>query len=147
MKRLLLQHENRCYSTRYIWFLFKIKKPLIKKKKKTLWRTGAGKGGGESHLLYSWQRPQLTLGGTLGYKTTLAGRACIRDLDTGTLSRLQEIFESQNTIFCLQMICPTDSTQKMNPPKIPSKGHPRAHFLAEFKKKFQTFFFYITICR
>ena len=46
-----------CYSTKHVWFPFKIKKSH-KLKEKPLWRTGAGKGGGESHRLYSWQRPQ-----------------------------------------------------------------------------------------
>ena len=48
----------------------------------------------------------------------------------GTVARLQEVFESRNTIHSLLMICPTDPPQQQKirkiPKKIPSKGHPRA---------------------
>ena len=45
------------------------------------------------------------------------------------------------------MICPTDPPKKnqKNPEKIPSKGHPRARTLLEFKEKFPDQFF--TICK
>ena len=44
------------------------------------------------------------------------------------------------------MICPTDPPKKIqkNPEKFPSKGHPRARTLLEFKEKFPDQFF--TIC-
>ena len=68
----------------------------------------------------------------------------------GTVARLQEVFESRNTIHSLLMICPTDPPQKKKkirkiPKKIPSKGHPRACTLVDFKEKFPEQFF--TICK
>ena len=77
--------------------------------------------------------------------TAWAGPCSVRLwLDVGqciyicSLARLQEIFEPQNTIYSLYMICPTDPPQKnqKNPEKNPSKGHPRARTLLEFKEKF-----------
>ena len=64
----------------------------------------------------------------------------------GTVARLQEVFESRNTIHSLLMICPTDPPQKKkkkNHEKNPSKGHPRARTLGEFKEKFPDQFFTI----
>ena len=81
--------------------------------------------------------------------TAWAGPCSVRLwLDVGqciyicSLARLQEIFEPQNTIYSLYMICPTDPPQKnqKNPEKNPSKGHPRARTLVEFEEKFPDVF-------
>ena len=53
--------------------------------------------------------------------------------------------EPRNTIYSLQIICPTDPTYfSFYPEKIPSKGHPMTRTLAEFKEKYPVDF---TICK
>ena len=69
---------------------------------------------------------------------------CFSPLTQKEKARLQEVFEPRNSIYDnLPPQTPLKNAEKSR--KNPSKGHPRARTLVEFKEKFPDKFF--TICK